>query len=174
MAVTENDIIQNASAIASLFNTGSANVNITDLDAVTSLSDSDLFHVSVSNVDKKITKANLGLTKAILFTLRGNAYVGTKITQALMGISGTISSVKAYSDTAPVGADLQIDINKNGTTIFTTQGNRPIIADGTNSDTSGTPDVTAFSSGDRISVDIDQKGSTTAGGDDLTIAVIFS
>ena len=59
MAVTENDIIQNAAAIASLINTGAANVNITDLDAVTSLADANLLHVSVSAIDKKITYANL-------------------------------------------------------------------------------------------------------------------
>jgi hypothetical protein len=58
MAVTENDVIQNAAAIASLINEGSDNVNIADLDAVGSLNDADLFHVSVSGVDKKITKAN--------------------------------------------------------------------------------------------------------------------
>ena len=62
MSVTENDIISNAAAIAALVNAAD-NVTIADLDAVTSLADADLLHVSVSAVDKKITKANafLGL-----------------------------------------------------------------------------------------------------------------
>lgn len=83
----------------------------------------------------------------------------------------TIVKVKLYARTAPVGAALIVDVNKDGTTIFTTQGNRPSIADGANTGDSGTPDVTALAEGDRLDVDIDQVGSTTAGSD-LTIEVV--
>jgi len=57
MTVTENDIITNAAAIASLVNAAD-DVTIADLDAVTSLASDNLLHCSVSGVDKNITRDN--------------------------------------------------------------------------------------------------------------------
>ncbi len=76
--------------------------------------------------------------------------------------------------TAPTGADLEVDINKNGTTIFTTQANRPIIVATGTSDTSGTPDITAYAQYDLIGISVDQVGSTIAGGDILSITIEFT
>jgi hypothetical protein len=63
-----------------------------------------------------------------------------------------------------------VDVHKNGTTIFTDQGNRPIFG---NTDTtpqvSGTPDVVDFVAGDVFTFDIDQI-ATDAG--TLTIAPV--
>lgn len=83
----------------------------------------------------------------------------------------TIVKVKVVVKTAPTGASLIVDVNKAGTTIFTTQGNRPEIAIGETQDDSGTPDVTALSEGDKVTIDIDQVGSTVAGAD-LTVEVV--
>ena len=77
--------------------------------------------------------------------------------------AGTISNVTATVSTQPTGAAVILDINKNGTTIFTTQGNRPTIAAGTNDDLSSTPDITAVALNDVFTCDIDQVGSTIAG-----------
>lgn len=51
-----------------------------------------------------------------------------------------------------------VDVNKNGTTVFTTQSNRPTLAhdDADNWAISGTPEVIDFTEGDAISIDIDQ------------------
>lgn len=105
----------------------------------------------------------------ITFNL-GVAAVGTKLAQALIPGTLSISTVILWGDSAPTGADLIVDINKNGTTIFTTQANRPKISAGSNSGESGTPNITAFAKGDRLSVDIDQ---TPAGaGNDLLVTII--
>jgi hypothetical protein len=79
----------------------------------------------------------------------------------------TILGVSATVDTAPTGADLIFDMNKNGTTLFTTQANRPRIVAGANATASEVTnmDVTAFAAGDYLTVDIDQIGSTIAGSD---------
>ena len=77
----------------------------------------------------------------------------------------TIANVHIASDTAPTGASIIVDVNLNGTSIFTTQANRPTITAGNNSGTSGTPDVTAVAKNDIITIDIDQIGSTEAGKD---------
>lgn len=84
--------------------------------------------------------------------------------------SFVFESARASVGTAPTGASLIMDINKNGTTIYTTQSARPTVTAGTNTATANSPAVTSFSSGDYLSVDIDQIGSTVAGSD-LTVAV---
>lgn len=78
----------------------------------------------------------------------------------------TIKSIRAMVGTAPTGAAAILDIHKNGTTIFTTQGNRPEIAiDGNDSGEVTNMDVTALAKGDYLTLDIDQIGSTIAGKD---------
>jgi len=109
---------------------------------------------------------------ALIFTKLGELQAGTNITPVIMApYALDIDHVRCYSKTPPVGADIIVDINKNGTTIFTTQGNRPTIPDGQNKGAkSATPDVTAIAEGDIITIDCDQVGSTTPGSD-LTVYV---
>jgi hypothetical protein len=86
----------------------------------------------------------------------------------------TIVGTRLMVGTAPTGANLIVDVNKNGTTIYTTQGNRPTITATQNAGGPGTaPDITALAAGDYLTVDIDQIGSTIAGSD-LTVSVIVS
>ncbi|MEO6513849.1 MAG: hypothetical protein ABIR37_04135 [Candidatus Saccharimonadales bacterium] len=85
------------------------------------------------------------------------------------GTAWTILSVRASIGVAPTGASVIVDVNTNGTTIFTTQANRPTIAAAAN--TSGkitNMNVTTVANGDYLTVDIDQVGSTTPG-TDLTV-----
>ena len=70
----------------------------------------------------------------------------------------------------PTGANIIVDVHKNGTTIFTTQGKRPEIAAGGYTDESDTPDVTALTKTDYLTMDVDQVGSTITG-QDLTVHV---
>lgn len=84
----------------------------------------------------------------------------------------TILGVRAAVGTPPTGDDAIVDVNKNGTTIFTTQGNRPTISDGNATSTEATPDVTSVDEGDLLTVDIDQVGSSTAGAD-LVVVIRF-
>lgn len=106
------------------------------------------------------------------FTKLGNLETGVNITLAILTPCAlTINHVRCYAKTAPVGSSIIVDINKNGTTIFTTQANRPTISDGENKGSSSpTPDVTSLAEGDVITLDIDQVGSSTAGAD-LTVEV---
>jgi hypothetical protein len=87
------------------------------------------------------------------------------------GATLTIRAVRASVGTAPTGASIICDISKNGTTIFTTQGNRPTIAiSGNTSGKVTNMDVTSLADGDYLTVDIDQIGSTIAGSD-LTVQI---
>jgi hypothetical protein len=85
----------------------------------------------------------------------------------------TITNVIISVGTAPTGADIIVDVNKNGTTVFTTQANRPKITAGNFTDTSSVPDVTAIAQNDYLTVDIDQVGSSQPGAD-LSVQIVVS
>lgn len=104
-------------------------------------------------------------TTAITFSIPGTLATGTGTFRYYFAGSFTISNVLAFVSTAPTGANIIFDVNKNGTTIFTTQGNRPTITTSAFTDLSSSPDVTTLASGDYITVDVDQVGSTIAGAD---------
>lgn len=88
------------------------------------------------------------------------------------GATLTFVAVRASADTAPTGATITIDVNKDGTTIYTTQGNRPAIAISGNTIKSTNPDVTTIADGSYLSVDIDQIGSTIPGSD-LSVTIVM-
>lgn len=77
----------------------------------------------------------------------------------------TITEVHIELDTKPsTGASFIADVNKNGTTIFTTQANRPTILT-TGNDGTGIPDITSVAKNDILTIDIDQVGDVTPGSD---------
>lgn len=105
------------------------------------------------------------------FSRTGSVTVTTGVARIpVHGGTFSIVSISVMCNTAPTGATILCDINKNGTTIFTTQANRPSIAISANVSTQGTPDVTSVTTGDYFTVDIDQIGSTVAGAD-LTVSI---
>lgn len=117
--------------------------------------------------------ANNRQTQTWAFT--GNAAVATGKVRWYNRTGRTLTIVGAWvaANTQPTGAAILADVNKNGTTIFTTQGNRPTVAVSTNGGgLSATPDVTSLADGDYLSVDIDQIGSTVAGAD-VTVGVVY-
>jgi hypothetical protein len=100
------------------------------------------------------------------FSIVNTVSVETGALRYYMPFAATIAGCRASAGTAPVGADLIVDVNIDGTTAFTTQGNRPTITDGSNDSGSwAVPDVTAVSAGEYLTVDVDQVGSGTAGAD---------
>lgn len=79
-------------------------------------------------------------------------------------VAWTILSVRASVGTAPTGSSLIVDVNVDGTTIFTTQANRPTItAAGSTSGKVTNMNITTVAAGSYVTVDIDQVGSTTPG-----------
>lgn len=108
--------------------------------------------------------------EAYQFSMVGTMSVKVGTSKIVMEGSYVVESVRAYANTAPTGASAIVDINRNGTTIYTTQGNRPTIGAGANSALGGAAANGAFVSGDILSVDVDQIGSTVAGAD-LTVTI---
>tara|TARA_R100000742_G_C4279288_1_gene103443 strand:+ start:1868 stop:3601 length:1734 start_codon:yes stop_codon:yes gene_type:complete len=75
-----------------------------------------------------------------------------------------LSDVRASVNTAPVGSNILVDINQNGTSILNTKINIDVTEESsTLSDTSYSLKNPFLSNDDEITVDIDQVGSSTAG-----------
>jgi len=118
-------------------------------------------------------------THSLVFSLPAYSKQGVQTVSAgtfRLPIDGTYAIVgtRLMLGTAPTGSSFILDVNKNGTTIYTTQGNRPTIVAAANAGGPGsTPDVTTLAAGDYLTVDIDQVGSGVAGSD-LTVVVVVS
>ena len=112
--------------------------------------------------------------KAAIFVQTGDVDVALDIENIriynIFGHTATIQEVSCWVNTAGTSTAITIDVNKNGTTIFTTQGGRPSIAASSNFDTSDTPDVTTFADGDYLQIEIDASDSGDTGAD-LTCSV---
>lgn len=120
-------------------------------------------------VPGQLVSANI--TKLLPYSYTGNLAVssGTFRLYNDMGSNWTVSGVRASVGVAPAGASIIIDVNKNGTSLFTTQANRPTIVAASNTSGNVTNmDVTTVAPGDYLTIDIDQIGSATAGSD-LTV-----
>lgn len=116
--------------------------------------------------DRLLTHA----VEAYTFSVTGAVTATTGKSRIYLEGNYTVETVRAAVNTAPTGAALIVDVNKNGTTIYTTQTARPQIAVSTNSANGNSPAVTTFAAGDYITVDVDQIGSTVAGSD-LTVTI---
>ena len=110
------------------------------------------------------------LAPIFTFPVPGALGVATNLTSALI-VTKSLTAVKAYAyvKTAPVGASLLIQIQKNGSNLWNTSpDHRLAIASGSQSGSTVTFDTTSFAEGDTLTLNVDQVGSTTAGSD-LTV-----
>jgi hypothetical protein len=166
--------LQKASNLSDVANAGTARTNLGAAATVHTHAESDVTGL----VADLAGKAAVVHTHNVVFDLSafsksGVLTTGAGVSRLPIGAAYTIQSVRAMVGTAPTGAAILVDVNKNGTTIFTTQGNRPSIAAAGNASSAAVPDVTALAAGDFLTVDVDQVGSTVAGSD-LTVIVTVS
>lgn len=106
----------------------------------------------------------------LTFAVDGRLAVAVNVPNAIVITKDTqIESVYAYVKTTGSASSTIIDVNLNGTTIYTTQANRPTIAyNDANGWVTTTPDILTFTAGDIITVDIDQ---IATGASDLVVVL---
>ena len=110
-------------------------------------------------------------SRMVLFTLEGVLSVEALPFRVYNAVGAlTIEQVYLSVGTAPVGAAIIVDVNKNGTSIF---GTRPQIAAGSNSGASAAISTSVWGTLDYLTADIDQVGSSTPGSN-LVVHVIVS
>ena len=80
--------------------------------------------------------------------------------EIVMARAGTFVGEAGYVDTVATGAILIVDIQKNGSSIYSTKPQFAISATGL---TAGTLSTTTFAVNDRITFKVTQKGSSAAG-----------
>ena len=104
-------------------------------------------------------------------TIVGTAAVGTFQTGLLIPSGIELVEIRLRVDTAPTGADLIVNVKQNGTAIVTADG-RPRILAGTTTQAVVREFTTAplLARGDYLSFDIDQVGSSVAGGSNTYIS----
>ncbi len=154
-----------------------ADQKITDLTALTALTDDDLL-VAVNDpggapASRKITIANVraslvtGSPAEICIAASDettNLTTGTAKATFRMPFAMTVTEVRASVNTAPTGSTLVVDINETGTTILSTK--LSIDVSEKTSESAATPPVIsdgALADDAEITIDIDQIGSTIAG-----------
>lgn len=102
----------------------------------------------------------------------GETIAATGTARMYVEYTSTVSKIRVSAGTAVAGQSVIVDINKNGITLYTTQANRPAIAVGASTQVAAAPDVTAFTAGDYITVDVDQLGNVSGSyGVPLTISI---
>jgi hypothetical protein len=77
----------------------------------------------------------------------------------------TVTFIAMSASVAPTGASIIGDVHMDGTTLFTTQGNRPTISAAGFESTETDPDIVAWTDGAYLEFLIDQVGSTEPGED---------
>lgn len=146
-----------------------ADSRISNLTAATNASSGDEFVLVQSGVTKKIDFDELvGAFPAELVIACSDETTdlttGTAKVTFRMPYKMQLEEVRANVNTAPVGSTIEVDINKNGTSILS-----PVIsidASEKTSTTAATPpfiDTPILEDDSEITIDIDQVGSTTAG-----------
>jgi hypothetical protein len=111
---------------------------------------------------------------SFVFHKDGTLSVDTNISAQLRASAAlTLEKVHADVKTAPTGADLILDINLNGTSIWNaTQANRVTILATELTGSQTAFDTTAVIADDLLTLDVDQIGSSVAGAD-VTINLFF-
>lgn len=104
-----------------------------------------------------------GTSGVIGFAVGGDLSVGQIGFRNPAPRGGTIENVVATLYSAPTGSSMIVDVNKNGSTIFTTPANRPTILAGSLDDLSSIPDTTTFVQNDIFTCDVDQVGVSGSG-----------
>ena len=100
----------------------------------------------------------------------GYLATGTGLAGFVATKNTVITGVYLYGFTLGTSSSTIIDIHKNGTTVFTTQVNRPSLAfnDADHVSLSSAPDVASLVAGDYLTIDIDQVANNSMG---LTIVI---
>lgn len=122
-------------------------------------------------LDGKKINSNHGF----VFTISGNIdTAGTNMSHELIvpfdcRIRGIVARVKNAGGTG--STDIILDVNKNGTTLYTDQTNRPKIYAITNKSFETTPNIVELAEDDLITIDIDQADAGTTPASDLVLIV---
>ena len=118
------------------------------------------------DADTDVVKTRFTDVHTATWSLPGAATLNTGVQRLYFPERAFILAAILTADTAGTGSGSNtLDVHKDGTTIFTTQGNRPTLAAAANNSGSKGPDVRDIASGEYLTVDIDAVTATTPASD---------
>jgi hypothetical protein len=129
--------------------------------------------IKSDEVNTNFTQVSGAIKPTFIVTVIGSLATGTNVTPIIL-VPADLTITKAYLNvkTAPTGAAVVVDINRNGTSIWSsTQANRVQIAASATSGTQTAFNTTTLSDGDTLTFDLDAVGSGSSSGIDLTITL---
>lgn len=116
-------------------------------------SDDKLYTLTSAGVEAQVGSGG----GKFMFVIPGTASTGTDVAGTWFAPEAlTIDTIDLYADAAGDTGSTIVDVNIDGTTAFTTQGNRPTLATTATADTGNVPDVTSVTANQKITVDVDQ------------------
>jgi hypothetical protein len=117
---------------------------------------------SFGDVGTTVGWGDATVRRSMVLVVPGNPGVSAIQSVRLVApVAGAIQAVRSTCRVAVTSGTYTYDVNKNGTTIYTTQANRPtrVSGDGLGSKTHTMPDVTSVAAGDVFDVDVDGVGA---------------
>ena len=159
-------VVIDVGAARTRYGANQESTSLTDNSTTTIYLDND--KISATDIEDVVDST---VVKDIVFVKSGtlvDAYTGTKrvYTKTARTITGCFASV----DGVPVTNPAVFDVFKDGSTIFTTTGNRPDVAAAAYVGDLETPDVTAWAAGSYLTVNVVTASSAT----DLTLTVQYT
>jgi len=118
-------------------------------------------------------KSNLGIKYEYTAHIEGSlATVSGVGNNIIIPRNCTLEKAIMYVEDTGDSSSTIIDVNINGTTVYTNQANRPEVDydDADHIDEGGTPDVTSLTANDIITIDLDQIAPSSSGLDVVIIA----
>ena len=109
--------------------------------------------------------------RAFSFYVGGPLQIEPSAMSILCPLNLKITEIRLSVDTVPSGGGILCDLNINGVSIYTNQGNRPGIPEAQTTVMAMPPDVSSINQGDKLTLDIDSVGITTPGSN-LSLTVL--
>lgn len=130
-------------------------------------------NVVTNPVNGRVTVS--GIKQDKIFTVEGELIVESDPFRIYnpTDTSRTITKIFLSVATPPSGLAVIVDVNKNGTTIFTNQSNRPQINPGNYTGYITYIDTPIWAVGEYLTMDIDQVGEASSPGEYLTVQVVY-
>lgn len=132
---------------------------------------SDDDHSQYLTVGRHDSDDHSNLESFVVFSAPGAVLAQLYNQRLYLPFDADLIRVDTMLGTASSSGSVEVDINRNGSTIFSTQSNRPIITSGNYRDQSGTPNTTGITQGTHyLQVQVDADGT---GAEDLVVIIIF-
>lgn len=150
-----------------LYNEFNGKIGNDNIDPSAGIAESKLaFNPTSGHKHDGIDSAKIAVNRAFPWFIDGTLNpdpTGRRYARWIVPQAMTIKKAWGAVEAAPTGADILIDIHKNGISIWSTQSNRLTITAGELSGTRTAFDTAVLAPGDMVDIFIDQIGSIIAG-----------